>query len=81
MVTIDRLGRIVVPKAVRDSLGLAPGTRLDLVEEPDGFRIVVPTTEALVEEADGLPLIVSRRVEPLTDDDVDALVADPAVLP
>lgn len=77
MVTIDRLGRIVVPKPVRDALGLVPGTRLDLVEEPDGFRLLVPTTDARVEELDGLPLIVSRRPEPLTDEDVDAMVQDP----
>lgn len=74
MVTIDRLGRIVVPKPVRDALSLVPGTRLELVEEPDGIRLLVPTTDARVEEVDGLPLIVSRRPEPLTDHDVDGLL-------
>lgn len=28
--TIDKAGRIVIPKALRDAMGLKPGTRLDV---------------------------------------------------
>ncbi|MCB1301941.1 MAG: AbrB/MazE/SpoVT family DNA-binding domain-containing protein, partial [Tetrasphaera sp.] len=28
--TIDSVGRIVVPKALRDELGLVPGTKVDV---------------------------------------------------
>ena len=40
-VTIDSAGRIVVPKSVRDKLGLAAGTEMEL-EEQDGMMTLVP---------------------------------------
>lgn len=40
MVTkLDRFGRIVIPKQLRDNLGLGPGSILELVA--DGQRIVL----------------------------------------
>lgn len=74
MVTIDRLGRIVVPKPVRDALGLRAGTKLELVQEADGFRLVVETVDAVVMDRDGLPVIVSQRDVALSDADVDAML-------
>jgi AbrB family looped-hinge helix DNA binding protein len=38
-VTIDKLGRLVLPKPVRDELGLAPGDRIDLVRTRDGVEL------------------------------------------
>ena len=41
--TIDAAGRIVVPKPLRDQLGFAPGTELE-VEAVDGhLEVVVPS--------------------------------------
>jgi AbrB family looped-hinge helix DNA binding protein len=37
--TIDSAGRVLIPKAVRDELRLAPGDRLDL--EFEGDRVVL----------------------------------------
>jgi AbrB family looped-hinge helix DNA binding protein len=74
MVSIDRLGRIVVPKPLRDALGLVAGTQMELVEEPDGFRLVVATPEAVVDMREGLPIIVSQRS--ITDDDLDDLIGE-----
>ena len=37
--TLDRFGRIVIPKRVRDALGLAPGTVLEIEESDD--RVVL----------------------------------------
>ncbi len=39
MLRIDNAGRIVVPKPIRDRLGLRPGTELDVAEGPDGLLI------------------------------------------
>jgi AbrB family looped-hinge helix DNA binding protein len=36
---VDREGRITVPKAVRESLGLRAGDHVELVEHEDGVRI------------------------------------------
>jgi AbrB family looped-hinge helix DNA binding protein len=35
--TVDKLGRIVVPKRWRERLGLKPGTKLEVLEQPDGI--------------------------------------------
>jgi AbrB family looped-hinge helix DNA binding protein len=49
VVTIDRLGRIVVPKKVRERLHLVPGVNLELKVEHDGIRLrPVDTESALV---------------------------------
>jgi AbrB family looped-hinge helix DNA binding protein len=74
MVTIDRLGRIVVPKPLRNALGLLPGTELELIEEPDGFRLVVSAPAPTIEVRDGLPVIVAQR--PVRDSDVDTLAGE-----
>lgn len=37
--TIDRAGRIVVPKALRERFGLHPGTELEIEAETDGLRL------------------------------------------
>jgi AbrB family looped-hinge helix DNA binding protein len=39
MVTIDRLGRIVVPKSVRERYHLTPGTELELNVDVNGFHL------------------------------------------
>ena len=53
-VTIDKLGRIVVPKPLRDRLGLVPGSELEVVEEPDGFSLRVASRGPSMVKAEGL---------------------------
>jgi len=36
-ITIDRFGRIVVPKTVRERLGLRTGDEIDIKEQDDGI--------------------------------------------
>ena len=39
-VTLDKFGRVVIPKAVREHLGLGPGTVLDIEEgEEEGILL------------------------------------------
>jgi AbrB family looped-hinge helix DNA binding protein len=40
IVTIDKAGRVVIPAAVRDRLGLEAGTPLELTVEDAGIRLV-----------------------------------------
>ena len=52
--TIDKSGRIVVPKPLRERLGLKPGTELEVLEQPGGvFLRMVEERPALV-KIDGL---------------------------
>jgi AbrB family looped-hinge helix DNA binding protein len=39
--TIDKFGRVVIPKKIRERLGLKPGTtlRLDIERQPDGEQL------------------------------------------
>lgn len=59
MPRVDAKGRVVLPKSLRERLGLDPGTEVEVVEE-DGKLVVKPerspedvigTMERLVEEA------------------------------
>jgi AbrB family looped-hinge helix DNA binding protein len=49
--TIDKAGRLVIPKALRDHLGLRPGI-VEVVADGAGLR-VEPLAEESLEERDG----------------------------
>ncbi len=53
--TIDSVGRIVVPKPLRDALGLTPGSTVDISRYGAGLQLV-PTgrTARLVDESGAL---------------------------
>jgi AbrB family looped-hinge helix DNA binding protein len=72
-VTLDKYGRIVVPKSVRDQLGIQAGTDL-AVEVKEGRLVLSPVPErASLEERDGL--LVST-VEVSSDADVQSIIDD-----
>lgn len=70
--SIDQAGRIVVPKSLRDRLGLTPGTSVDLSAYGSGIQILpVGRTARLVRQG-GTTVAVSDTK--ITDDDVFALI-------
>lgn len=68
--TIDKAGRLVIPKALRDRLGLQPG-EVEVVADGSALR-VEPLATADLEERDGRLVIPASGVE-LDDDTVQAL--------
>jgi len=74
LTTIDRAGRVVVPKAMRDALGLAEGGAVEI--DVDDGRIVLspaPINKRLTTGADGRPVIIADRpLTPLTTETVRA---------
>jgi AbrB family looped-hinge helix DNA binding protein len=68
--TIDKLGRVVVPKEIRDRLHLLGGEPLE-VSERDGVVELRPTpaTVRIRETADG-PVIEAQEPLPALTDDV-----------
>jgi AbrB family looped-hinge helix DNA binding protein len=53
-VSIDKAGRVVVPKPVRDRLGLRQDSKLRLVETSEGFTLTpVDRPTGLVRDEDG----------------------------
>ncbi len=71
---IDGAGRVVIPKRLRDELGLTPGP-VDVVRDGAGLRIEPVTTTELAESA-GRLVIPAAGIE-LDDDAVrDLRTAD-----
>ena len=71
MVSIDRAGRIVIPKDVRERLSLDADTQVELEIEGDSLRIVpVRPSGRRVVEVDGLPVIERGSGPRISDADV-----------
>lgn len=68
---IDQVGRIVLPKALRDRLGMSPGTVVDVSEYGDGLHIAHRGRSARLVRRDGVLVAVSDHE--FGDDDVFTL--------
>jgi AbrB family looped-hinge helix DNA binding protein len=67
--TIDSAGRIVVPKPLRDQLGLSPGADLEVCERDGRLEIgPIPTPMTLVRRKGGVVAVPLRPLPPLSDD-------------
>jgi AbrB family looped-hinge helix DNA binding protein len=74
-VAIDGVGRVVIPKPMRDALGIEGPTELELTERDGALELTVPYTQAWVEERDGLAVIVTEQpLPPLDQDTVRAVL-------
>jgi AbrB family looped-hinge helix DNA binding protein len=70
--TVDSVGRIVVPKALRDALGLRPGSTVDISRYGSGLQIVPSgRTARLVDEAG---VLVATGQTTIDDDLVFGLI-------
>jgi AbrB family looped-hinge helix DNA binding protein len=72
--TIDRAGRIVVPKALRDELGFAAGTELELEAIDGRLQVAVPSRVRIEEgpygvrlAADDAGLLTAEQVRDLVE--------------
>jgi len=63
--TLDKYGRIVVPKPLRDKLGIEAGTALILEAEGDHL-VLRPVKRSVLEEQDGL-LVSTAEVDGTVD--------------
>jgi AbrB family looped-hinge helix DNA binding protein len=74
--TIDAAGRIVVPKALRDAMGLTAGRQVDVVFTDGRLEIEIAPAEVEIEMGDdGLPRAVHKGdVPPLPDEIVRATI-------
>ena len=68
--TIDKAGRLVIPKAIRDSAGLSPGT-VEVVLDGTGIHVEPLAGEGLEER--GARLVIPSSGAVIDDDVVRAL--------
>ena len=69
--TIDATGRIVVPKSLRDALGLRPGQALEIHVSDKGLEIELgPTEMKLVKRGKGVVAVPAVPLPTLTAEDV-----------
>jgi AbrB family looped-hinge helix DNA binding protein len=70
---IDPAGRVVVPKALRDELGLLPGRELE-IRAQDGNLVIepLPTQVKLVRRGKRMVAVPTVRLPALTQDQVRA---------
>lgn len=70
--TIDSAGRLVVPKALRDRLGLEPGSTVDVSQYGAGLQILPVSRTARLRRSGGTVVAVSDTA--ITDADVFELI-------
>ncbi|MGN8026327.1 AbrB/MazE/SpoVT family DNA-binding domain-containing protein [Microbacterium sp. 22242] len=68
--TMDKAGRIVIPAALRERLGMTPGP-VDLIMDGTGIRIEMQTHDNVVRDEDGRLVITGGPV--MTADDIREL--------
>jgi AbrB family looped-hinge helix DNA binding protein len=72
IVEIDKAGRIVIPKKMRDAMGLRAGTRLRLERSGDLLVMEPPVEESRMEMRDGLWVMVGEN--PVTVEDMNQVL-------
>ncbi len=74
--TIDKAGRVVIPKRVRDELGLREGTPLALTTDGVGLRIEPVASGGRLVERDGRLVVESSTGRQVTEAEIrDAIDA------
>jgi AbrB family looped-hinge helix DNA binding protein len=68
--SIDKAGRLVIPKPLRDRLGLRPG-EVEVTADGSALRVEPITDEGLASEGEWL--VIPASGEQLTPDDVQGL--------
>lgn len=70
--TVDSVGRIVVPKPLRDALGLLPGTTVDVTAYGAGLQVLPAGRTARIVEIDGG--LAAESTTTVTDEMVFVLI-------
>jgi|CXWK01.1.fsa_nt_gi AbrB family looped-hinge helix DNA binding protein len=75
-VTVDKVGRVVIPKQLRTAFGIGPDSKLTIHEDGVGIRMEpVVSRERRIEERDGFLVLLAPEGdhEPVTDEVINRL--------
>jgi len=65
--TIDKFGRVVIPKRIRNNLGLYPNVELDIVEDMESITIHPISEEPLIVNKGGVLVVRAKLTESVED--------------
>ncbi len=68
--TIDRAGRIIIPKAIREHLGLTGGQALEIREREGRIEIEAAPTPMVLQQRGGMLVAVPEAELPSLSDDL-----------
>lgn len=71
-VTIDAVGRVLIPKVLRDRLGLTAGSRVEISRYGAALQLIPHGRTARLVEEDGV--LVAKSSTSISDADVFALI-------
>ena len=60
--TIDRFGRVVVPKELRDRVGFHPGTEIEIDEHDRGIVLKQADQAAPLQDEDGVLVFAGKAI-------------------
>ena len=70
LATLDKFGRVLIPKKLRKHLGLTPDSSINIIEDGDRIIIEPVSEQAPLIEKDGL-LIFTGKIQDNLDSAVD----------
>jgi AbrB family looped-hinge helix DNA binding protein len=74
-ITIDSVGRLVVPKVLRDELGITDATEVEIEARDGVIELMVADVPARVEaQSSGVVIATEAPMKPLTTEDVRAAI-------
>ena len=74
--TIDAAGRVVIPKSLREAIGLGDGGEIEIQLVDGALLVAPPTVRKRIEEHDGRATIVAEQELPPLPDQVVRDVLD-----